>query len=491
MNEEYIRYWGLTQHPFLLAPDGRMMCVTGQYFECLERLRYAVSTNKGGALIVSEEAGLGKTTTLLRLIDEMREEHGTNFRFAYIDHPTLTANQLIEEITGFITGEMPSGDKLKNLQRLKACLIQAKREGGKSIIAIDEGQMLCDSPEVLQELRVLINLTHNNEYLHTFVLSGQKALWETLQGIPEFWQRLPVRYYFTPLRFEETRELVRYRLNRAGLDVAREIFTDEAIEAIHRQSKGLPRTIIAISDLALLNGFTDKSRKITFKEVSKAIGAMNGKGDSLSYVMQDRIDDRREAPIKPSDEEPMRSPAEIIGSVAVNLKSHRYTRPVIMAAAVIALILLGALGQKILSPSKAVVDTVPAASKTSESKTVSPAVVPPTPENKPQQVNPIDTAETPSSGMGINVPKEGAPAQKAESQPKYVRAAIVNINGATIRSAPYSDSQRIVTIYKGEMLPIEDEATDHSGMKWYKVLLYNDREGWISDKVVVVTTIKQ
>ena len=66
---------------------------------------------------------------------------------------------------------------------------------------------------VLQELRVLINLTHNNEYLHTFILSGQKALWDTLQEMPEFWQRLPVRYYFTPLRFEETRELIRYRLN--------------------------------------------------------------------------------------------------------------------------------------------------------------------------------------------------------------------------------------------------------------------------------------
>ncbi len=490
MNEEYIRYWGLTEHPFLLAPNSRMMYVTGQYFECLERLRYAVNTNKGGVLIVSEEAGLGKTTTILRLIDEMKEEHGANFRFAYIDHPTLTANQLVEEITGFITGEMPSGDKLKNLQRLKACLIQAKREGGRSIIAIDEGQMLCNSPEVLQELRVLINLTHNNEYLHTFVLSGQKALWETLQGIPEFWQRLPVRYYFTPLRFEETRELIRYRLNKAGLDVAREIFTDEAIEVIHRQSKGLPRTIIAISDLALLNGFTDKSRKITFKEVSKAIGAMNGKGDSMSYVMQDRLDDRRETPIRLPEEEHVKSPAQIIGSVAVNLKSHRYTRPVIMAAAVISLVLLGALGQRILAPSKATIDEVPAASKTDESSTANPTVGPPA--SNPRQLNPAAASGTQSTEAGTNVSKETAPVQKEEeSRQKFMRAAIVNTDGATIRSAPYSDSQRILTIYKGEMLPIEDEATDHSGMKWYKVLLYNDREGWISDRVVVVTTIKQ
>ena len=176
MSEEYIKYWGLTQHPFLLAPDGNMMCVTGQYFECFERLKYAINTNKGGVLIVSEDAGLGKTTILLKLIDELKEEYGKNFKYAYIDHPTLTASQMIEQITGSITGQMPSDDKLKNLMHLKESLIETKKEGGKNIIVIDEGQMLCDAPDVLQELRALINLIHNNEYLHTFILSGQKAL---------------------------------------------------------------------------------------------------------------------------------------------------------------------------------------------------------------------------------------------------------------------------------------------------------------------------
>ncbi|MDD5417243.1 MAG: ATP-binding protein, partial [Candidatus Aenigmarchaeota archaeon] len=327
MMEEYIKYWGLEQHPFILAPDGRMMCVTGQYFECLERLKYAINTNKGGVLIVSEEAGLGKTTTIFRLIDDMRAQYGEAFKFAYIDHPTLTPSQIIAYITGCIkesqsNEKTPSnltidfldnrmhivsnlqqdGDKLKNLLVLKDALTEVKEQGGKSIIVIDEGQMLCGAEDVLQELRMLINLTHNNEYLHTFILSGQKALWETIKNIPEFWQRLPVRYYFTPLRFQETRELIRYRLNKAGLDVAREIFTDDALEIIHKYSKGLPRTIIALADLALLAGYTDRTRKITFKEVSKAINAMTGRGDSLPYTDIERKDGDREPSPKMSVE---------------------------------------------------------------------------------------------------------------------------------------------------------------------------------------------
>ena len=129
-DEEYLKYWGLDHHPFLLAPDGNMMCVTGQYFECFERLKYAISTNKGGVVVASEDAGLGKTTILLKLIDEMKQEYGSNFRCAYIDHPTLTADQMIGQITGLITGEMPSDDKLRNLTTLKNALVEARNEGG-------------------------------------------------------------------------------------------------------------------------------------------------------------------------------------------------------------------------------------------------------------------------------------------------------------------------------------------------------------------------
>ncbi|HBA54010.1 MAG TPA: hypothetical protein DCZ04_06035, partial [Syntrophorhabdus aromaticivorans] len=198
MSEEYIEYWGLTRHPFLLAPDSKMMCVTGQYYECLERLKYAIGTNKGGVLIVSEDAGLGKTTILLRLVDEMREEYGEAFRHAFVHHPALSPAQMIAQITGSIAGVEPHEDKLKNLILLKNVLMEVKEQGGKSIIIVDEAQMLCEAHDVLQELRALINLAHNGEYLHTFILSGQRALWNTVKGLPEFWQRLPVRYSFIP-----------------------------------------------------------------------------------------------------------------------------------------------------------------------------------------------------------------------------------------------------------------------------------------------------
>ena len=103
MSSEYLDYWGLEKEPFHLAPDEEMMYLGGQYYECFERLLYAVNTNKGGALLVSEEAGLGKTTVLLKLIGELRAEYGDRLRYAMIDHPTLTVSQMVASIHAGLT----------------------------------------------------------------------------------------------------------------------------------------------------------------------------------------------------------------------------------------------------------------------------------------------------------------------------------------------------------------------------------------------------
>ncbi len=510
MNDDYIKYWGLTNHPFLLAPDGRMMCVTGQYFECFERLKYAINTNKGGIIIASEDPGLGKTTILLRLIDEMKNEYGENFKCAFIDHPTLTASQMIEQITADITGETPSEDKLKNLNVLKEVLTRVKQEGGRSIIIIDEAQMLCDARDILQEMRILINLVHRGEYLHTFILSGQKALWDTLQEIPEFWQRLPVRYYFTPLLFKESRELIRHRLNMAGLDVARDIFTDEALEIIHKHSQGLPRTIIAISDLALLNGFIDRTRKVGFKEVTKAINAMGGKGEGFSYVLDDHKNNPGEENLKISAEtrqvlsQTPAKPYEIIArnvrNSLANESSRAYTKAGFVMAAAILLVFLGAMGQRFFTPAKTIAGTPAPVAK----ETIKPQPVPePAKETEEQDTAQVSGTEA-SKEKVTDVSSEGTPQKqtladavraqkdiiadyKEELKSRPERSAIVNKDSVNVRTGPGLDSPRILTIVKGEILHVVEERRDKEGMKWYKVLLYNDRVGWISDTVVVLT----
>ena len=488
--EEYLQYWGLEHHPFLLAPDSHMMCVTGQYFECYERLKYAIMTNKGGVLIASEDAGLGKTTMLLKLIEDMTEEHGSDFRYAYIDHPTLTADQMIGQITEMISGLKPSENKLENLATLKNALIAGKMGGGRNIIVIDEGQMLCEARPVLQELRALINLTHNGQYLHTFILSGQKALWDALQEMPEFWQRLPVRYYFTPLRFEETRELIRYRLNKAGLDVAREIFTEEAIKIIHKYAQGLPRTIVAVSDLALLNGYNDKTRKVGIKEVARAINSMSGRGETMPYVISDKSaqtgeSSPRAAEVPSADANGMSALEYVSQNPGRNFfDSIQVLKPVVVILLIITFIFIGAVGYRMFSPPR---DPQP-------STVIIKEVEKPEPPKKPAAENPpaqtteeAGKTEQPAAQSAFDSGPQkdviDSFREEAKKRRESSRYAVVTVDAANVRSTPDVESSRILTIVRGERLPIIGEKSDADGLKWYKVNLYGSRTGWIASTV--------
>lgn len=469
MKEAYIEYWGLERHPFLMAPDSHMMYVTGQYYECLERLKYAVNTHKGGVLIVSEDAGLGKTTILLKLIEELHQQYGEAFKHALVDHPTLDPSQMISYITAAISGYTPHDDKLKNILMLKESLIDIKRMGGKAIIIVDEGQMLCGAHDVLQELRVLINLSHENEYLHTLIFSGQRPLWEEIKRLPEFWQRLPVRYYFVPLRLDETREMIRFRLKRAGINSERRIFSDDALEMIHKSAKGSPRTIIALADLALLIGYTDRAGMIGFKEITKALNVMSGRGEGLPYITYERDHKKPSAQgtgrsTKTDNTKDIKETSTGYSSSAFKREpDYRIARPFFIILFCISLLLVGAVGYHYFFGSQ---------------------------KNKDIPVNRVETA-APKKAPDIQEETQDRPlAQeiiKVEDRPEFRKKLVVTKGRANIRSAPDIFSPRVGVIFKGESLKIIEEKKDEKGDIWYKIPLYGDKEGWISDSVVRVS----
>ncbi len=466
MIDAYIEYWGLETHPFLMAPDSRMMYMAGQYYECLERLKYAVNTNKGGVLVVSEDAGLGKTTMLLKLIEEMKDQYGQSFKYALVDHPTLDPPQMISFIASSISGFTPHNDKLKNIIMLKDALIEVKKQGGKAIIIVDEGQMLCGSHDVLQELRVLINLNYENEYLHTFILSGQKPLWEEIKRLPEFWQRLPVRYYLVPLKLDETKEMIRFRLKKAGLKGDRRIFSEDAFEMIHRFAKGSPRTIIALADLSLLIGYTDHAGMIGFKETAKAINVMSGGGESLPYIKTEdaRKTGPQEAKIAEKKEYSKYKHSSLgeIKSTVFSREIATQVRPFFLVLLCVFLIIAGAAGYHYFFGLNIKKETPAIAANTELPKKV--AELQQEPVAKPQKQE-----ET-----------------KTETRPEPQKEVVVIAQGANIRGAPDINAARIGVIFEGEIIKIIEERHDSKGNKWYKIPLYGGKEGWISESVVRV-----
>lgn len=270
MIREYFAYWGLESVPFSLSPEPDMLFLSKQHHECLLRLKYAFHSDKGGALLVSENAGAGKTSIIYRLIRDLHKELDKKIKVAILSHPNLTPNQLIQEICRQLGVAKPSRSRYENLNQLREKLVSLRQEDARCLIVVDEGQILARHLTTLEELRILLNFCLEGKFLLTFLLAGQKKLEDTICAIPEFWQRLPVRFFLGNLDLEDTNGLILHRLQQAGYKGEGLIFEKEAVDFIYRYTGGCPRLICSLCDLALLIGYTMRRKSLDATVIQQA-----------------------------------------------------------------------------------------------------------------------------------------------------------------------------------------------------------------------------
>lgn len=254
----YADHWGLKEKPFENTPDPRFFYNAKRHEEALMRMLYAVYERKGAAML-SGEYGSGKTL-LTRLVTSalLKEDH--KYNLAMIINPDIPSDELLEEII-YQLGQPMSREsrKIDRHRELNRILYETVQQGRHTVIIIDEAQAIGDA-SVFEQLRLLLNFQLNERFLLTLILFGQPELKEKVNALPQFVQRLAVKYHLDNLTLEETREYIQHRCRIAG--DASQIFTREACEVVYSGAEGIPRVINNICDIALLTGFGNKATKI-------------------------------------------------------------------------------------------------------------------------------------------------------------------------------------------------------------------------------------
>jgi general secretion pathway protein A len=254
----YKKFFGLRENPFNVNPDPRYLFFTQAMEEAISALTYGIDTRKG-FLLLTGEVGTGKTTLLNRLLDWLR---GRNVATAFVFNSHLNVNQLFDFI--FNDFEIPGEERSQSMRqiRLNEWLLERYREGQPAVLIVDEAQHL--SFEVLEEIRMLTNLETATEKLLQIVLSGQPELEEKLKlpQLRQLRQRITIRTKTRPLTLEETRGYINERLRIAGGD-GREIFSADAIVAIHRYAKGIPRVTNLLCEHTMINAYVDQQAAIS------------------------------------------------------------------------------------------------------------------------------------------------------------------------------------------------------------------------------------
>lgn len=267
----YEKYWNLKEKPFENTPDPRFVYYSRQHEEALMRMMYAVKEQKGAAML-SGEYGSGKTILSRIIIDELVKNK--IYEVALVTHPQFTPIQFLQELIYQLENVNIKGNKPTLLHRLEEAIYKNFKESKRTVIIIDESQIIRDK-ETLEELRLLLNFQLNNRFLLTLVLIGQPELIKKVNSIPQLEQRISVKFHLDALNREETNEYICHRLTVADRKVP--VFTEEAIDLIYHYSGGLPRKINNVCDISLLIGFGQEAKEVDKEILRYVIGDLTKK----------------------------------------------------------------------------------------------------------------------------------------------------------------------------------------------------------------------
>jgi general secretion pathway protein A len=254
---DHLEFYNLKEYPFSNSVDIRFFFDNEQHSEALLRLKYAVDTLKGLAVLVGD-VGTGKTTLARRMLNELSEDKYEAALLVVI-HTSVTADWLMKKIAMQIGIDHVQNSKLEILSQLYNKFLEINESGRKIVVLMDEVQML-ESREIMEEFRGLLNMEGPQGKLITFVFFGLPELDSVLALDEPLKQRVAVKYNLSGLGENLTKDYVKHRLKVAGCED--DIFSDEALNAVHRYSQGVPRLINTICDNSMFEGFLLKQKPI-------------------------------------------------------------------------------------------------------------------------------------------------------------------------------------------------------------------------------------
>jgi general secretion pathway protein A len=286
----YLNHYNLIEKPFNISPDSRFLWMSEKHKEALAALKYGVMENKG-FLVLTGEVGTGKTL-LINALTRITEVKAV---IATIPDPDLEIMDFYNLLSEEFKMNKVFASKGEFLIQFEQFLLQTYAADKTVLLIIDEAQHL--NHELLEQIRLLSNIELDHRKLINIFFVGQTEFNEIIASERNraVRQRIGVTYQLEPLSQKETVAYISHRLKRGG--ATDEIFKQDAVQEIFNFSRGYPRLINVVCDLALLSGFSAGTKKIGAAIIKKCAKELQIPTDMAGPLKEQPIPDKPQAPL--------------------------------------------------------------------------------------------------------------------------------------------------------------------------------------------------
>lgn len=276
--------------PFGVNPDPRFLYLSRTHREAFSSLLYRIEMDSGFLAMVAQP-GMGKTTLLFHLLQQLQPKART----AFIFHTQCTSSELLRHLLSEFECRTDTTDPVRVVQELKSMLVAEAAAGRRCVLVVDEAQNL--GPDVLETIRLLSNFETPRKKLLNIVLSGQSELGEMLARaeLRQLRQRLSRIIHLDKFTLEETAHYIAHRLAIAGYSGQLDgLFSADAVARIARLSEGVPRVINNLCFNALSLSYALGACQIDVDLVEEAALDLGLSGDQRANPDDSGIDERKD-----------------------------------------------------------------------------------------------------------------------------------------------------------------------------------------------------